>query len=126
MIDEIAALRTALLNPTLDETARSSMLDVVARIEADLKAQTLDLKEALEQQRATSEVLRVISQTEIDLNQVLESMIESAARLCGASKGHIYQFDGAVARCVAHYNVSSEMKEFLEQHPVTPGPQSTV
>src|SRR4051794_19734730 len=111
MTDEIAALRTALIHSSLDETAQCEMLEVIARIESDRESLTIDFSEALEQQRATGDVLRVISQTEIDLEQVLNSLIETAARLCGASKGHIYQFDGAVARCVAHYNVSLEMRE---------------
>ena len=102
---------------------------MTARLDQSLGALELrnhDLAEALEQQTATSEVLKVISRSAFDLGPVLQTVIETAARLCGATKGHVYRFDGELARAVAHYNVSDEMRMFLEEHPVQSGMQSTV
>jgi signal transduction histidine kinase/CheY-like chemotaxis protein len=124
MSDQLAALRTALLRAPLDEAARRGLLELAGGVEAEFAACSRDLAEALEQQKATSEVLRVISETEVDLDRVLQRLVETAARLCGATKGHIYRFDGAVARAVAHYNVTDEMRRFLEENPVTPSPRS--
>src|SRR5207344_740635 len=53
-----------------------------------------ELGEAREQQTATAEVLKVISRTSFSLNHALNALIESATRLCGATHGHILQFNG--------------------------------
>ncbi len=65
---------------------------------ADLKKQldhrTRELREALEQQATTSDILKVISGLKFDLQLVLESLLEKAVRLCGADRGLIYRQDG--------------------------------
>src|SRR5262245_46578528 len=60
-----------------------------------------ELKEAREQQTATADVLKVISGSAFDLKLVLEALIESVTRLCGATRGHIFQFDGEYLRFAA-------------------------
>jgi signal transduction histidine kinase len=71
-----------------------------ARLFGELEQRNRDLNEALEQQTATAEVLRVIANSPTDVLPVLESVLRSAARLCDASVGVIWQIDGDVMRSV--------------------------
>ena len=81
-----------------------------------------ELKEAREQQAATADVLKVISGSAFDLNLVLEALIESATRLCGASRGHILQFNGEFLILAASHGAWSGFTEYLAAHPFRPGP----
>jgi GAF domain-containing protein len=80
-----------------------------------------ELRESLQQQTATADVLKVISGSAFDLKLVLEALIESATRLCGASRGHIFQFDGELLILAAAHNAWPGFREYLEAHPVRPG-----
>ena len=66
---------------------------------------TRELTESLEQQTATSEVLRVISSSPGELEPVFEAMLQNAARLCEAKFGTLYLCEGDALRIVAAYNV---------------------
>ena len=70
----------------------------------DLTQRTTDLTEALEQQTATSEVLQVISGSPGDLEPVFASMLEKAVRICDATFGNIYRWDGDALHLVAARN----------------------
>src|SRR5262245_41826813 len=82
------------------------------------------LAEALEQQTATSEVLKIISRSALDLASILKTVAESATRLCGARHGHIFEFDGGVLRFAAGYGTSPELRKYFDAHPVPLGPGS--
>ena len=73
------------------------------------------LAESLEQQTATSEVLKVISRSPFDLQSVLETPIENATKLCDASYGHLSRFDGAVFRVGAFYGTSPEYRDYWQR-----------
>ena len=74
-----------------------------ARLLNELRQRTDDLSEALEQQTATSELLRVIASSPNDLQRVLDNVAETAARVCGANDTVIRRIDGDVLRVTAHY-----------------------
>lgn len=98
----------------------SRVRDLEKRLTEALK----DKAEALEQQTATSEILKIISRSALDLTSILKTVAESATRLCGARHGHIFEFDGEVLRFAAGYGTSPELRKYFDAHPVPLGPGS--
>jgi two-component system, NtrC family, sensor kinase len=96
------------------------------RLFKELEARNRDLSEALEQQTATSEVLKVISRSAFDLQAVLTTLLENATRLCAAEWGVIFRPDGGVYRMAVVYGAPPEFSEFLTRTPIPPGRGSTV
>ena len=92
-----------------------------ARLLNELHQRTTELTEALEQQTATADVLKVISRSQFDLQLVLDNLIETATSLCGAKRGVIFRADGDLYHAAAFYNATPELIEFVKSHPIAPG-----
>jgi signal transduction histidine kinase len=80
-----------------------------------------ELRQSLQQQTSTADVLRVISRSTFDLKTVLNTLVESVARLCEADLASIPRRAGAIFDHVATYGYSPEFREFLERNPIKPG-----
>ena len=83
-----------------------------------------ELRQSLERQTATSDVLEVISRSAFDLQAVFETVAESSVRLCAADRAFIFRFDGEFLRMSVSYNSSAEFAEWIANHPIPPGRHS--
>src|SRR3984893_4665907 len=79
-----------------------------------------ELRESLQQQTATADVLKVISRSTFDLQAVLQTLVESAARLCDAHKATIKRQRGGVFFRAEAYGFSTEFIEYVRTIPIKP------
>jgi len=77
--------------------------------------------EALEREKATADVLQVISRSTFDLQSVFDRLVESAARLCDATQATIWRQDGEPYKLASNYGYSREFEKFCRQNPIFPG-----
>jgi signal transduction histidine kinase len=90
------------------------------RLLRELRERTDDLKESLQQQTATADVLKVISRSAFDLETVLTTLTESAVGLCRAARGAVFLREGDVLRVRANAGNAPEFLDFLNANPIAP------
>jgi signal transduction histidine kinase len=96
----------------------NSLIELKKQLEArtrELAEARGDLSEALEQQRATSEVLGVISRSPGELEPVFQTMLENATRICNAKFGTMFRFDGEAFHLMAMVNTPPALTNFLQR-----------
>ena len=95
-------------------------------LEKKVEVLTRELDEALEQQRATSEVLRVISSSPGELDLVFQTMLANAIRICDANFGALFRFEDGVAAAAAMLGVPPAFAEFWQRGPYRPGSRTAL
>ena len=109
------------------ETKIAQLTIEKARLVDELGQRTTDLSEALEQQKAASEVLQAISGFPGDLEPVFASMLQNAVRICDAKFGNIYRWDGDTLHLVAAFNTPPAFAKARGSTPLRrPGPKTVV
>ena len=83
-----------------------------------------ELRESLEQQTATSEVLSVISTSPAKLEPVFQAMLENATRICEAKFGTLIRFEDGAARLISQLGIPPALAEFMRKSPLRPGPRN--
>jgi GAF domain-containing protein len=92
-----------------------------ARLITETRERTAELQESLEYQTATSDVLKVISRSPVDLGAVLDFVCETAARLCDVQTGSIFRLDGSVYRYATGFGLEEAYRDIEQQAVIAPG-----
>jgi signal transduction histidine kinase/uncharacterized membrane protein len=94
------------------------------RLLNELRQRTDDLSESLEQQTATSEVLRVISSSAGELEPVFQTLLGNATRLCMADFGFMFQYKDGFFQLMAQRGADPTYVEYMQREPLKPGPET--
>jgi signal transduction histidine kinase/methyl-accepting chemotaxis protein len=86
-----------------------------ANLEQKVEDRTRELTEALEQQTATAEILRVISGSPTDVQPVFDTIASSAVRLCDGLFSTVHRYDGELVHLVAHFNLTTDALDMVQQ-----------
>jgi two-component system, NtrC family, sensor kinase len=121
-----ARKRRAVAKPKIVARSKSQPRSAAAGLQERLERNRQELNEALQQQAATSEVLRLISAAPGDLKRVFAVILESATRLCQANFGTLYLAEGDFCRAVAMHNAPPAFTEFRSREPLAPLTGATV
>jgi signal transduction histidine kinase/CheY-like chemotaxis protein/HAMP domain-containing protein len=107
--DELGALAAQF------NTMAEQLEDSYANLERKVGERTRELSEALEQQTAISEIMRMVGSSPTDVQPLFDTIVRSAVRLCAGLNGQLVRFDGETISLVAHYNLSPEGIEVLQR-----------
>ena len=112
----------------IDTFANQAVIAIeTVRLLNDLRQRTDDLSESLEQQTATSDVLKVISSSTGDMEPVFETLLANALRICEAKFGHILLYDGDSFQGTHLHDVPPAYRSFWEQHGrIRPNPNNAL
>src|SRR5262249_42963527 len=102
------------------QTSVASMQARIKALEAELQKSCDGLDEALEYQKATSEVLNVISRSDTTLPSVLENLVETATRRCQADHGYVFRREQDRHHLIASFGVDPEFRDYMVANPFIP------
>src|SRR5215469_1678605 len=122
------ALRRTEVNPFTDKqlallgtfAAQAVIAVENARLLNELRERTTQLTKSLEEQTASSEVLKVVSQSGIELTPVLDELVATAARICSADSGFIFRLQDGLCQMIASFGKSQELMDFVRRNPIVP------
>ena len=91
-----------------------------ARLLGELRSRTAELTRSVDELTATGDVLKIISRSSVDLSKVLNTLVETVARLCRADQAYMFRRQGDLHHLVAAHGLSDEAEEFTRTHPFEP------
>jgi len=117
----------AALQKQLETESRDHEREIAktAELAKQLELRDAALREAVEQQTATGEILNVISGSPTDLTPVFDTILANATRLCEAQLGNLFVYDREAFRAVAHHNATKPFIDILSG-PLRPGPETRI